>query len=271
MTEKRTESLRDFLERREPELAQAIQKLRAQLLPLEKEVAEIRRTMRALEMKNIQTPGQPQINYVDGFRPFLEGIPSDSLAHQLGVLSNALHAHDNASLSRMTIKQLIFKTLFDHFPGGATAAELCDFFDGGYGRVIDRNSLSPQLSRMRDDGLIEQPLGILNEGKWSLTRVSRRYGTVILAHDQKEEAVIEALSDYSSPYLRDGSGLPENDEDSILLEAAKKLAWSEADDSASRQEKAGEHESTERKKNQKFSTSKPRRLITVAEKKLGPK
>jgi hypothetical protein len=68
-----------------------------------------------------------------------------------------------------TIKQLVLRALIDHFHDGATPLELRTYIRDAYGREIDRTSMGPQLSRMRDEGVLIQPLGLLNEGKWRLS------------------------------------------------------------------------------------------------------
>jgi hypothetical protein len=47
---------------------------------------------------------------------------------------------------------------------GATLAELRDYMNITMGRDIDRTSISPQLTRLREDGILVQ----LDDGKWCL-------------------------------------------------------------------------------------------------------
>lgn len=54
-----------------------------------------------------------------------------------------------------TLKQIAVQALRDHFPEGATANQLLDVLKAAYGREIERSSLSPQLSRLKEDGIIE--------------------------------------------------------------------------------------------------------------------
>jgi hypothetical protein len=54
----------------------------------------------------------------------------------------------------LTMKQLVVKALSEHFPQGATAKQLRDFFRDAWGREIARENLSPQLSRLRWDKII---------------------------------------------------------------------------------------------------------------------
>jgi hypothetical protein len=70
----------------------------------------------------------------------------------------------------MTIKQMIDNALRDHFRKGATPIELREYFWIAYGRNIDRNSISPQLARLREGGRVI-PVG----GKWKLTAAGLVY------------------------------------------------------------------------------------------------
>ena len=62
--------------------------------------------------------------------------------------------HADPSILRMTIKQLVDHALTTEYRGGATARELLDLFERwGRGDVV-RTSLSPQLSRMKEENRI---------------------------------------------------------------------------------------------------------------------
>lgn len=54
----------------------------------------------------------------------------------------------------MTMKALTIKALDQHLTNGATTKELIIFFEDAWGRKIKRESLSPQLSRLRSEGVI---------------------------------------------------------------------------------------------------------------------
>lgn len=78
-----------------------------------------------------------------------------------GNLINGGTANPFASL---TMKELIIKALLERFENGATAAQLLSFFSEAWGRKdIMRSSFSPQLSRLKNDGVI-----VLNGKVWSL-------------------------------------------------------------------------------------------------------
>jgi hypothetical protein len=62
------------------------------------------------------------------------------------------------------MKQLVLKALEEHFPNGATAIQLIDFFHNAWGRTdVIRSSLSPQLSRLK----VEKDI-ILSGKTWTL-------------------------------------------------------------------------------------------------------
>lgn len=79
--------------------------------------------------------------------------PSGSVSSWRAVVHHARLANPDAG--RRTIKQLVVEALTGHFTGGATANDLLEFFAREYGRDdIVRTSLSPQLSRLKEEGKI---------------------------------------------------------------------------------------------------------------------
>jgi hypothetical protein len=169
MTDQRpNESLHDLLKRRERELVHQITAIHGQLTrelaPRERELAEVRQAMAAVGLK----PGNP---LTDLLAPPEEGTVRYDYSTELtpflptGAVSNA-----TVNLSEQpTIKQLILRALGDQFRDeGATPAQLRTYIHDAYGREIDRTSMGPQLSRLREEGLVEQMMGMLNEGKWTL-------------------------------------------------------------------------------------------------------
>ncbi len=71
----------------------------------------------------------------------------------------------DTSINGLTLKQLTVRALQDNFPAGASAGQLLDAFKNAYGREVERSSLSPQLSRLKDAGVIE-----LDGRLWRLAR-----------------------------------------------------------------------------------------------------
>lgn len=120
-------SVRDYLTQKETELAAQLDDLRRKREPLEAELADVRRARAALG------PEPPTL--------------LDALMGGTGP--------PEASFAGWTLKQMAVRALQDHFPNGATANQLLEFFRTAYGRKIRRSSLSPQLSRLAaTDGII---------------------------------------------------------------------------------------------------------------------
>jgi hypothetical protein len=183
MTDQRpNESLHAYLKRRERELLHQITAIRGELAPRESELIEVRRAMAAVGLK----PGNA---LTDLLIPPEEGTVRYDYATELASFL-PVGAANNATIGlseQPTIKQLILRALSDQFREGATPAQLRTYIRDAYGREIDRTSMGPQLSRLRDEGLIEQLIGMLNEGKWML----KLRGTIEDAVNQSEEGTSE--------------------------------------------------------------------------------
>lgn len=65
-----------------------------------------------------------------------------------------------------TFKEKVKDTLANNFQsqGGATALQILDSLNKNWKRQVKRESLSPQLSRLKDEGVL-----VLNNGFWCLT------------------------------------------------------------------------------------------------------
>jgi hypothetical protein len=164
------EPVNEFLVRRERELTQQIDALRGQIAPKEQEREQIRTAMRALglltEASSAQPPSLASVlasALSDGSIPALP--PSNSvLMPSLGELLNPT----------LTIKQMALAALRDHFHKGATPSEIRDYIKIAYGREVDRNSISPQLARLREEGFVLQQFVLEPDGppvlpgKWVL-------------------------------------------------------------------------------------------------------
>jgi hypothetical protein len=173
------EPIANILQRRERELVQRIYAIKEMLLPAERELADVRKAMSALQIPHDEPPALSVFgsalagNYGSAFSPFLKQSTENALT---GVV---LEAPQGALQTQadLTIKQMILNALRDHFiDGGATPTELSDYFRTSYGKTVHRNSISPQLARLREEGSVEQPPGLLNEGKWKITRAGKWYG-----------------------------------------------------------------------------------------------
>ncbi|GLQ53766.1 hypothetical protein [Devosia nitrariae] len=118
--------LHEYLDQREGELLELIGELHRQLSPLEAELADVRKAKAAI------APDKPS-------------APSPSHTVEL----------NEPAYARMTMKEMTVKALSEHFPRGATANKLIEFFHNAWGRTdIVRSSLSPQLSRLKQDNVI---------------------------------------------------------------------------------------------------------------------
>jgi len=155
--------LRDFLKNREAELVAKIDDLRRELNPLEAELAEVRRAQGAIGMTELRE-GE-SINAALARNPRLWHFmqtprkPDGEIVRiDLGTLPSA--PETTALYGRMTMKELVVKALDEHFPHGATTRQLLDFFRDAWGRDIERTSLSPQLTRLYQEGKIGRVQGL---------------------------------------------------------------------------------------------------------------
>ena len=143
--------LRSYLERRQKQLETEIEGLRAQVAPLERELFEIR-VARAACQKRSTEPLQQQLFSKD------EGVTTTAEAEGLWLQYQQMKADRLSSpYFKLTIKQLVVKALLEQFTNGATAGQLLELFARGWDRDdVVRTSLSPQLSRLRQDGVIDR-------------------------------------------------------------------------------------------------------------------
>jgi len=186
------EDLAAFLKRRERTLIQQAAALRGMLAPKEEELARVRKAMEAVGVKP---------DYVEALRPFLDPnrnpySPALDDSYNPYAITDRAGTPLPAFVESMTIKEMILRALADHFRDGATPSELRDYIRTAYGREVDRNSISPQLARLREEGIVMQPHHPPT-GKWSLLP---------------------------------GKNALREEED--LLAAAEKLAWTSADNEA---------------------------------------
>jgi hypothetical protein len=159
------ESLREFLDRRERELLVELAPAENQLLAIRAELIEIRRAKASLEesAKKLaealrgSSVVDPAPGALDTLTPFGIG----------GLLGVPLPLRQATLDERLSIKQMILKVLeqevkFRRY--GATASEIRESIKDEFGREIEGTSLSPQLSRLREDGLVD-----VHENRWKRT------------------------------------------------------------------------------------------------------
>jgi hypothetical protein len=118
------ETLKDFISRRLREISEAEAPLREQLLSLADERRQIERAALAIGASNVAV-STPQIGLVTRERRVPKG----------------------------TIKRAVLKTLEDA-PGGMDALTILAAINHRLGSHFERTSLSPQLSRLKEDGFI---------------------------------------------------------------------------------------------------------------------
>lgn len=142
------QTIYSIMHRRRREVAHRIAALESELEPLKRELAEIDRMAAAGDAA--------EANVGRGF-----GEAENALAVQ------HVPAAENALLggSIRTIKKLVTETL--RIKGGATSAEIREFITEGFGVTVSPDSLRPQLSRLKADGVIRQ--NFLTE-QWSLVQ-----------------------------------------------------------------------------------------------------
>ena len=155
-----SEALR-LLRQRQDELTREKASLQTRLGPIISELDQIDIAIRAMTGKVISASGT--------------AASSASVAHHKRI------AHPD--IQKLTFKQLIVKALGEHFTNGATANELLELFERKWGRRLMRTSLSPQLSRLKNDKIIEL------EGKvWHLSKPVKAFGVPGLFPNENGEA-----------------------------------------------------------------------------------
>jgi hypothetical protein len=154
-------NLRAYLGQRERELLEQIAKVHAQLVPLEAELAEVRRAKASIGLAFPATLESALDNRTKATERLTSALSPENIARAYG---RAQTSRDDA-IKMMTMKELVIKALFEHFYLGATTRELLDFFRDAWGRKLERSNLSPQISRLAQDGIIERVEG----GHWCLT------------------------------------------------------------------------------------------------------
>lgn len=145
-------TVREMLDDHEKAIVAKLNSLRDQITPLEQELLDVRMAKQALERES-QSGRQPQLALA---RPNMlrvhDAISSSTTAPVVQTTDAS-----RSPYSRFTIKDLVLKALADHFPNGATANQMLDLFANVWGRGnIARTSLSPQLSRLKDEHRIRR-------------------------------------------------------------------------------------------------------------------
>lgn len=198
MTEETTEQ---FLARRENELTNRLNALRGQLIPLETELAKVRR------MRTLLGGEEPQVS---ALAKVFAAAPTYSLPN-----SNPIDTQGSAetAYASRTIKDLAIQALIDGFPNGATATELREFMRTGYFRTVDPGSLRTQLHRLKAAGVLGQEQ---SNDTWNF-RDGQRALYLRFNHPSSRKNDVKLQDD---PTESDFS-------DSPILDAAAKMPWDE--------------------------------------------
>ncbi len=143
--------IRKLLDSHEAAIANRIRALREELVPLERELFEIGLAKAALE-RSPKSADQPELF---GTRISASSGDYSNSDKVRNILVHSSWSAPQSPYEKFTIKELVTKALEEHFKEGATAAQLLDFFASAWGRTdIARTSLSPQLSRLRQEGIL---------------------------------------------------------------------------------------------------------------------
>jgi hypothetical protein len=156
------ENIEFLLARREHELRTRLAGLRAQMKPLETELAQVQQ-MRALlpepdpkrledvakliasQRSTGQTQAEPRPRVID---KILADEPLSDLAPDVFAFPSPWAGR--------TIKDLVIQALIDGFPKGGNAPQIRFFIQSEYHREIDAGSLRTQLHRLKQAGILSQ-------------------------------------------------------------------------------------------------------------------
>lgn len=144
-------NVRRFLDEHERTLKERISALRSEIVPLEQELLEVRMAKSALHKDD--GASEPRLALASPGALRIHDAVSSSDASHIVLTTDPFRS----PYFQLTMKQLVMKALAEHYPNGATANQMLDLFANVWGRGdIVRTSLSPQLSRLKDDRLISR-------------------------------------------------------------------------------------------------------------------
>jgi hypothetical protein len=143
-------SVREMLDEHEKIIVAKLKALREQITPLEQELLDVRMAKGALQ-RDAAAAREPQLALAKPGMLVVADAISKSTAAPVIPTTDATRS----PYFRFTYKELVLKALMEHFPNGATANQMLDLFANVWGRGdIMRTSLSPQLSRLKDENRI---------------------------------------------------------------------------------------------------------------------
>jgi hypothetical protein len=185
------DTLRTFLERRERELTHQVAHLRAQIESKETELAEIQTARASLSSSVPATtvpapaapPPVPDTNTFDAAADQIRAAEENRRVASIGhPMQQGQSVLIGGVPQKRTIKSMIVTALTSHFDDGATLSELRNFIKDVFGQEIDRTSISPQLARLREDGVVEK-----RGKKWKLSEPASQRGITNNLSPQKSE------------------------------------------------------------------------------------
>jgi hypothetical protein len=189
------ETVYEFLERRERELLNIQAALRTELATAENELSHVQSAKRQIgnlggaDKDRFGAPGlQASPNALSHLvgpkgtlpvdpNPVFES-PAPRFSEDLGSALVALGGSISDAEKRPTIKDLIMMAMFSGYQDrGATQVDLRRFIIDAYGRNIAPTSMSPQISRLKEEGFLIQKgadnYRLTNEGLYYAARTMR--------------------------------------------------------------------------------------------------
>jgi hypothetical protein len=143
-------NVRRMLEDHEREILAKLKSLHDQITPLELELNDVRMAKGALQ-PDAANVRQPQLALAGSATLKVDDAVSATTVEHVVLTTD----FTRSPYARLTIKELVLKALAEHFPRGATANQMLQVFANVWGRGdIIRTSLSPQLSRLKDENRI---------------------------------------------------------------------------------------------------------------------
>jgi hypothetical protein len=191
------ESLAQFLDRRENELAARVSALRGQLAPLElAEIQKVKMLIAGNRAMGLPDPPSsalvPHAVTVPHVCDLLRQTNSNALMEGPSSVSPLTGAvfYDvfPTRYEKMTIKELAIQGLIDHFPNGTTTSNLREFIFSGYSRAVAADSLRTQMHRLKAQGILNQ-----NGEIWNLE--PRKRGLYAMYNHPSSRAAMKELQD----------------------------------------------------------------------------
>ena len=164
--------------------------MRDRVTELRRQIAVLRADVAAREFELHQA--EAALTLMIGIKPSGAQASMSAIAH--------FARQKNPEIAKLTIKELALKALHEHLWNGATSNQLIEVFVHKWGRDdIARTSLSPQLTRLKEEGMItlQGRQWFLAEGYYS-------------DPDLERDAMVEAEADAEALNKNGGAKAPPN-------------------------------------------------------------